>query len=168
MLKGAAPDSYAYLYPGDYVADTMHLTAVEHRALRLLLLEIWLRGRLPRANVVRSNIWPLLKRARPRIVESLKQLRSYDGRRLPSDVWDLVRIIVLERDGHTCVYCGAAKDLQGDHIVPLSRGGSNLFANLAAACRTCNQAKASRTAKEWRYAPPQRRTRYRYLRKLVQ
>jgi 5-methylcytosine-specific restriction endonuclease McrA len=57
--------------------------------------------------------------------------------------------IVLERDGHACVYCGADKPLEGDHIVPLSLGGSNALTNLATACRPCNLSKASRTLEEW-------------------
>ena len=61
----------------------------------------------------------------------------------------LVRSIVLERDGHACVYCGADKPLEGDHIVPLSQGGSNALTNLATACRPCNLSKASSTLEEW-------------------
>jgi 5-methylcytosine-specific restriction endonuclease McrA len=51
------------------------------------------------------------------------------------DDWHIVRSIVLERDGYACTYCGADKQLEGDHVVPLSRGGSNALVNLATACR---------------------------------
>jgi len=37
-------EPYAYLYVGDYFADTLDLPVREHRALRLLLLETWVRG----------------------------------------------------------------------------------------------------------------------------
>jgi len=40
----ALHDAYAHLYVGDYFADTLDLSAHEHRALRLLLLETWVRG----------------------------------------------------------------------------------------------------------------------------
>ena len=85
----------------------------------------------------------------PRIAQSLKNIRAYDGQRLPADDWHIVRSIVLERDGHACVYCGADKPLEGDHIVPLSQGGSNALTNLATACRPCNLSKASSTLEEW-------------------
>ena len=39
-------ESYAHLYVGYYFADTLSLAAHEHRALRLLLLETWVRGPL--------------------------------------------------------------------------------------------------------------------------
>jgi hypothetical protein len=86
----------------------------------------------------------------PHIAECLKNIRAFDGQRLPADDWHIVRSIVLERDGHACVYCGADKPLEGDHIVPLSRGGSNALTNLATACRPCNLSKASSTLEEWR------------------
>ena len=51
---------------------------------------------------------------------------------------------VYARDGHACVYCGARSDLTLDHVVPLSKGGSNELENLATACRPCNSSKGAR------------------------
>lgn len=54
---------------------------------------------------------------------------------------------VLNRDGHRCGYCtGVATTV--DHIVPVSRGGANTWANTTAACYRCNQAKRDRTPAE--------------------
>ena len=181
--SGAIPvallEPYAHLYVGDYFADTLALSAREHRALRLLLLETWVRGFVTTARLatvaqltksewrcVRPAVLPLLVSVRPRIAESLGWLRAYDGQRLPSAVWDLVRSILFERDGYLCTYCGADRPLEGDHIVPLSRGGSNAFENLTTACKPCNAAKGSRTVTEWRAcAPssPQRKARPRRM-----
>ena len=159
---GPLHEPYAHLYIGDYVADTLHLTAVEQRALRVLLLSIWLHGSVPNLrlaklaglarhewNAVRPAVIPLLTRVRPRIAEGLAELRRYDGQRLPASVWGIVRAIVFERDGYACTYCGSQRDLQGDHVLPLSRGGSNAFDNLATACKACNGAKGSKTLQEW-------------------
>jgi hypothetical protein len=159
----ALHEPYAFLYVGDYFSDTLDLAAREHRALRLLLLETWVRG--PVGNVrlakvagltrtewqeVKPAVLPLLRAVQPLIAQSLKNIRAFDGQRLPADDWHIVRSIVLERDGHACVYCGADKSLEGDHIVPLSQGGSNDLTNLATACRPCNLSKASSTLEEWR------------------
>jgi hypothetical protein len=161
----ALHEAYAHLYVGDYFADTLDLSAPQHRALRLLLLETWVRG--PVGNVrlaavagltkeewqaAKPAVLPLLRGVQPLIAESLKHIRAFDGQRLPADDWRIVRSIVLERDGQACTYCGSDRQLEGDHIVPLSRGGSNAFVNLATACRPCNLSKGSRTVDEWRAA----------------
>jgi len=48
-----------------------------------------------------------------------------------------------------CVYCGDTETLTADHIIPLSRGGSNYIDNVVSACFACNNEKRSRTAKEF-------------------
>jgi 5-methylcytosine-specific restriction endonuclease McrA len=67
---------------------------------------------------------------------------------------------VLERDQHTCVYCGirvgerrrnhllGKTDFTIDHLIPRSRGGKNTWGNTACACQECNQRKEDRTPHE--------------------
>ena len=55
------------------------------------------------------------------------------------------------RDEHLCMYCGRqfhGLKLTRDHLVPLSRGGTDCWSNVVAACRGCNHAKGSRTPEE--------------------
>ena len=54
---------------------------------------------------------------------------------------------VFKRDKFTCNYCGvngSEAELQCDHIIPKSKGGSNHISNLTTACRKCNQSKGNR------------------------
>jgi len=95
----------------------------------------------------------------PRIVESLNYIRTFDGQRLPSADWHIVRSIVMERDRYACTYCGSDKQLEADHILPLSRGGSNDFVNLATACRSCNLSKGSKDLPSCVRRPYDRQTR---------
>ena len=60
----------------------------------------------------------------------------------------LTRRNVLRRDGHACVYCGASERLTIDHVFPKSRGGTDAWENLVAACTRCNNAKGNRTPEE--------------------
>src|SRR5262249_1849686 len=48
-----------------------------------------------------------------------------------------------------CAYCGGMPT-QVDHILPLSRGGTDDPANLAPACRACNMEKLDFTPEEYR------------------
>lgn len=73
------------------------------------------------------------------------------------------RMRVIGRDGLRCRYCGAEVELgvRGlraltiDHVMPLSRGGTNDIANLVVACWGCNQEKAHQLAEEWQTPLPQ-------------
>lgn len=56
------------------------------------------------------------------------------------------RFEVFKRDNFTCQYCGAtppAVILHVDHIVPVSKGGSNTKTNLATSCQRCNLGKSN-------------------------
>lgn len=75
---------------------------------------------------------------------------------------DIRRMLV--RQGGRCAYCQAelGESYHVDHVVPVSRGGSNSIGNLAAACPPCNVSKSNWLLSEWRYrdrlsAPLQRK-----------
>lgn len=56
----------------------------------------------------------------------------------------------LERTwGDRCLCCGGTKNLQWDHVVPLSRGGVHTAGNLQRLCRYCNEHKQAR-ARDYR------------------
>lgn len=58
------------------------------------------------------------------------------------------RMDVLERYKFKCAYCGASASdgvtLEVDHIVPVSKGGSNDMDNLQILCKPCNIGKFNR------------------------
>lgn len=56
-----------------------------------------------------------------------------------------LRFSVFARDNFTCRYCGRQSDrveLVIDHLIPVSKGGTNDQENLITACVECNQGKA--------------------------
>jgi 5-methylcytosine-specific restriction endonuclease McrA len=47
-----------------------------------------------------------------------------------------------------CKNCGVSEDLTIDHIIPMSKGGSDNIANLQCLCRSCNSVKGDKIVKE--------------------
>ena len=68
------------------------------------------------------------------------EMYNADGRLSGADV------IELWRREPVCVDCGDGRGL--DHVIPLSRGGSNTSGNLANRCRSCNSRKGKRLPEE--------------------
>jgi 5-methylcytosine-specific restriction endonuclease McrA len=62
---------------------------------------------------------------------------------------DVMRIYM--KQGMVCAYCKqhVAGLPEGEHVVPLSRGGRNDTTNLLAACHACNGDKGDMSPDEW-------------------
>jgi hypothetical protein len=61
----------------------------------------------------------------------------------------------LKRRDHICLYCGRGVDdlnsheyMTMDHVIPRSRGGQNVWENVAFSCVTCNNKKGGKTPEE--------------------
>jgi hypothetical protein len=58
---------------------------------------------------------------------------------------------LFTRDRHLCAYCGEQFDaglLTREHIMPVSRGGKDVWTNVVTACKACNNRKSARTPEE--------------------
>jgi len=56
------------------------------------------------------------------------------------------RFEILKRDNFTCQYCSAKPPkvpLEIDHLIPVSKGGTNSSDNLITACFECNRGKSN-------------------------
>lgn len=69
--------------------------------------------------------------------------------RMEREAWRILRAEILRRDHYRCEYCGH-KATEVDHVLPISRGGTNERTNLVAACYECNRGKRAKTVEEWR------------------
>ena len=71
--------------------------------------------------------------------EQLENTR-HERTRIP----ETVRVEVWRRDQGRCASCGSREKLEYDHIVPVSRGGSNTARNVELLCEVCNRSKGDR------------------------
>ena len=81
-----------------------------------------------------------------RTVVQLNSIIACDGRVVvpKRNIPPLTNRALFSRDGNTCLYCGHTFpdfNLTRDHVVPKSRGGSDLWDNVVAACKRCNHRK---------------------------
>jgi 5-methylcytosine-specific restriction endonuclease McrA len=81
----------------------------------------------------------------PRVIVLL----AYD--RMPRARVRFSRFNIYARDDNTCQYCGqrwARADLNLDHVIPRSRGGSTTWENVVCSCVPCNLRKGGRSPEE--------------------
>ncbi|MCI0562931.1 MAG: HNH endonuclease [Nitrososphaera sp.] len=77
---------------------------------------------------------------------------STTNRRAPGIVTEKMLTTIYENQNHLCHYCKADMDVVGwhlDHLVPVSKGGTNDRINLVFACGFCNRAKHDHTVEEY-------------------
>jgi hypothetical protein len=56
---------------------------------------------------------------------------------------DDIKVFVWQRDGGRCAKCGSQEKLEYDHIIPISKGGSNTARNIQLLCEKCNRSKSA-------------------------
>ena len=65
---------------------------------------------------------------------------GYHRHSIPSDL----RKIIWKRDGGKCVKCGSDRELEYDHIIPVTKGGATSEKNLELLCSECNRSKSAK------------------------
>ena len=106
----------------------------------------------PLGSYADPDIWQAAMRSKPASGCSDAEYWSwhdslYLGGSWRSPEWKARASQAKERDGNRCVQCGATGDLETDHIIELSRGGSNDFDNVQTLCQECHGKKTAENRK---------------------
>jgi 5-methylcytosine-specific restriction endonuclease McrA len=85
-------------------------------------------------------------------VLKLPSIVACDGK-VHQDSFDppLENKFLFRRDKNMCLYCGGVfspHELSRDHVLPLSRGGRDVWTNVVTSCRRCNNRKADRNPEQ--------------------
>ncbi len=78
-------------------------------------------------------------------------LIAYD--RMPKRRVRFSRYNIFARDKNTCQYCGrrfSRSELNLDHVIPRSQGGTSTWENVVCSCQQCNRQKGGRTPNQAR------------------
>jgi hypothetical protein len=67
-----------------------------------------------------------------------------DERKARKALTNEIMSAVWARDEGMCVECGSTDDLQFDHMVPYSKGGSSTVENLRILCQPCNSSRGNK------------------------
>ena len=107
--------------------------------------ESWSRITLERSDETLGLVGRVIKV--PRVI----LLLAYD--RVPKRRVRFSRYNIFARDKSTCQYCGdrfSRSELNLDHVIPRSQGGTSTWENVVCSCHECNRKKGGRTPAEAR------------------
>lgn len=106
-----------------------------------------LHGEDPAKKAARRRRWEEANRETLRVVKAIRQrvrahkIRAQDGQ-FSSAEWEAL----CTRYGNICLRCGAAGvPLTVDHVVPISKGGTNWITDVQPLCKPCNSWKGTKT-----------------------
>ncbi len=89
-----------------------------------------------------GNITPMIAKGSLSVFGIVASLPIRDRQPIPDDV----KIYVWQRDNGHCVICGSQENLEYDHIIPVSKGGSNTERNIQLLCEKHNRSKGGNIA----------------------
>ena len=79
---------------------------------------------------------------------------KYNGKNVKRRTSGYAKEFIEEHKNSTCLYCGEPLDIENvttDHIVPISKGGTNCQVNMIVCCKTCNSERGNIEFKEYLY-----------------
>ncbi len=71
--------------------------------------------------------------------------------RIPKRHVRFSRMNIYARDNHICQYCGRSivrNEINLDHVIPRSKGGTSTWENVVCCCYSCNRKKGGRTPEQ--------------------
>lgn len=90
---------------------------------------------------IEEGEYPLAGDDEMNINERIRKTNGFSSRYISNQT----KMDVLIRDEHKCQICNSTENLEFDHIIPVSKGGSSESDNLQLLCRSCNRSKRAKS-----------------------
>ena len=94
---------------------------------------------------VEEGEYPLMGDDEMNMNERIRKTNGFSSRYVSNQT----KMNVLVRDDHKCQVCSSTENLEFDHIIPVSKGGSSEADNLQLLCRSCNRSKRAKSHDEF-------------------
>lgn len=132
-----------YLRNRQTYRDSVREYSEKHRDERLAYNRRYCRSHREELNAYARRYYaehPERSRLRAKIVNSRRRARKLsNGGEYTKEEW----LALCDKYGNQCLVCGKKEHLTPDHVVPLSRGGSNDIENIQPLCLRCNLSKGT-------------------------
>lgn len=89
--------------------------------------------------------WQTKNKALVAFYSRKRRMRLIENKRFIIRKKDLIKLYAS-----ACIYCGSLNRIEADHVIPVSRSGSDGIGNLVPACKKCNTTKQDLFIMEWR------------------
>jgi len=133
LVRNAFNASEFYIYKGNlYFFDGSDLHGQEEQKL------------LVKANYFRQEKKFQKLQKEIKLFEKLESNDISESQQSREPIPEEVRFAVWRRDSGKCVKCGSNENLEFDHIIPVSKGGSNTERNIQLLCEKCNREKSDK------------------------
>lgn len=94
--------------------------------------------------ISKSSEWAKNNRERRRAIDGNRRA-TIAGASVPgAPLTDFAIRMRFDYFGNTCWMCGSDGPMEADHVIPISRGGLHVPANIRPACKSCNSSKGNR------------------------
>ena len=150
LYCGSEFSAVTYLYKTSYCSNTCRgKHNAENRVKRVFCRQCGVEFETPNAHFntcpscARENMLKKVKR-RNRYIRYLA--RGAAGPYHNNSEWEKL----LRRHNGKCAYCGERPAEHKDHIIPISKGGTDAIGNILPACRECNLSKGNKLLAEWK------------------
>lgn len=130
--------------------ELANITGVTTRSVRSAIKSLEEKGLIVATGGIKTaKVFAVVHQKLNDVCLNINNFEDTENRSKRDAISQALRVSVFENDAYRCIKCGSHKMLEVDHIIPVSRGGSNEPSNLQTLCNPCNNSKGVKDMEDW-------------------